>query len=70
MKEEYRSMSLSERLVCLEKNHFLPRSVVDERGRCSVNKGYRKIQFNSALSDSQVVFAHPSVNQGILKIRI
>ena len=65
--EEYRSMSLLERLV--EPDRIISFRVpwVDDKGVVQVNKGYR-VQFNSAIGPYKGGLRfHPSVNQGILK---
>ena len=65
--EEYRSMSLLERLV--EPGRIISFRVpwVDDKGVVQVNKGYR-VQFNSAIGPYKGGLRfHPSVNQGILK---
>ena len=65
--EEYRSMSLLERLVEPERIIFFRVPWVDDKGVVQVNKGYR-VQFNSAIGPYKGGLRfHPSVNQGILK---
>ena len=65
--EEYRSMSLLERLVEPERIISFRVPWVDDKGVVQVNKGYR-VQFNSALGPYKGGLRfHPSVNQGILK---
>ena len=65
--EEYRSMSLLERLVEQERIISFRVPWVDDKGVVQVNKGYR-VQFNSAIGPYKGGLRfHPSVNQGILK---
>ena len=65
--EEYRSMSLLERLVEPERIISFRVPWVDDNGVVQVNKGYR-VQFNSAIGPYKGGLRfHPSVNQGILK---
>ena len=65
--EEYRSMSLLERLVEPERIISFRVPWVDDKGVVQVNKGYR-VQFNSAIGPYKGgIRFHPSVNQGILK---
>ena len=65
--EEYRSMSLLERLVEPEIIISFRVPWVDDKGVVQVNKGYR-VQFNSAIGPYKGGLRfHPSVNQGILK---
>ena len=65
--EEYRSMSLLERLVEPERIMSFRVPWVDAKGVVQVNKGYR-VQFNSAIGPYKGGLRfHPSVNQGILK---
>ena len=65
--EEYRSMSLLERLVEPERIISFRVPWVDDKGNVQVNKGYR-VQFNSAIGPYKGgLRLHPSVNQGILK---
>ena len=65
--EEYRSMSLLERLVEPERIISFRVPLVDDKGVVQVNKGYR-VQFNSAIGPYKGGLRfHPSVNQGILK---
>ena len=65
--EEYRSMSLLERLVEPERIISFRVPWVDDKGAVQVNKGYR-VQFNSAIGPYKGGLRfHPSVNQGILK---
>ena len=65
--EEYRSMSLLERLVEPERIISFRVPWVDDKGVVQVNKGYR-VQFNSAIGPYKGCLRfHPSVNQGILK---
>ena len=66
--EEYRSMSLLERLVEPERIISFRVPWVDDKGVVQVNKGYR-VQFNSAIGPYKGGLRfHPSVNQGILKV--
>ena len=65
--EEYRSMSLLERLVEPERIISFRVPWLDDKGVVQVNKGYR-VQFNSAIGPYKGGLRfHPSVNQGILK---
>ena len=65
--EEYRNMSLLERLVEPERIISFRVPWVDDKGVVQVNKGYR-VQFNSAIGPYKGGLRfHPSVNQGILK---
>ena len=65
--EEYRSMSLLERLVEPERIISFRVPWVDDKGVVQVNKGYR-VQFNSAIGPYKGGLRfHPSGNQGILK---
>ena len=65
--EEYRSMSLLERLVEPERIISFRVPWIDDKGVVQVNKGYR-VQFNSAIGPYKGGLRfHPSVNQGILK---
>ena len=65
--EEYRSMSLLERLVEPERIISFRVPWVDDKDVVQVNKGYR-VQFNSAIGPYKGGLRfHPSVNQGILK---
>ena len=65
--EEYRSMSLLERLVEPERIISFRVPWVDDKGVVQVNKGYR-VQFNSAIGPYKGGLRfHPSVNLGILK---
>ena len=65
--EEYRSMSLLERLVEPERIISFRVPWGDDKGVVQVNKGYR-VQFNSAIGPYKGGLRfHPSVNQGILK---
>ena len=65
--EEYRSMSLLERLVEPERIISFRVPWVDDKGVVQVNKGYR-VQFNSAIGPYKGGLRFPpSVNQGILK---
>ena len=65
--EEYRSMSLLERLVEPERIISFRVPWVDDKGVVQINKGYR-VQFNSAIGPYKGGLRfHPSVNQGILK---
>ena len=65
--EEYRSMSLLERLVEPERIISFRVPWVDDKGVVQVNKGYR-VQFNSAIGPYKGGLRfHPSVNQSILK---
>ncbi len=65
--EEYRRLSILERLVEPERIISFRVPWVDDQGVIQVNKGYR-IQFNSAIGPYKGGLRfHPSVNQGILK---
>ncbi|MCR5744106.1 MAG: NADP-specific glutamate dehydrogenase [Lachnospiraceae bacterium] len=65
--EEYRKISLLERLVEPERIISFRVPWVDDNGKVQVNKGYR-VQFNSAIGPYKGgLRLHPSVNQGILK---
>ena len=65
--EEYRSMSLLERLVEPERIISFRVPWVDDKGVVQVNKGYR-VQFNSAIGPYKGgLRLHPSVNLGIIK---
>lgn len=65
--EEYRSLSILERLVEPERIISFRVPWVDDKGVVQVNKGYR-IQFNSAIGPYKGGLRfHPSVNQSILK---
>ncbi len=65
--EEYRKISLLERLVEPERIISFRVPWVDDQGKVQVNKAYR-IQFNSAIGPYKGGMRfHPSVNQGILK---
>ena len=65
--EEYRRLSILERLVEPERIISFRVPWVDDKGVIQVNKGYR-IQFNSAIGPYKGGLRfHPSVNQGILK---
>lgn len=65
--EEYRSISLLERLTEPERILSFRVPWVDDNGKVQVNKGYR-VQFNSAIGPYKGGLRfHPSVNQGILK---
>ena len=65
--EEYRRLSILERLVEPERIISFRVPWVDDKGKVQVNKGYR-VQFNSAIGPykGRLRF-HPSVNQSILK---
>ena len=65
--EEYRKLSILERLVEPERIISFKVPWIDDNGTVQVNKGYR-VQFNSAIGPyiGGLRF-HPSVNQGILK---
>jgi glutamate dehydrogenase (NADP+) len=65
--EEYRKISLLERLVEPERIISFRVPWVDDAGNVQVNKGYR-VQFNSAIGPYKGGLRfHPSVNQSILK---
>ena len=65
--EEYRKLSILERLVEPERIIFFKVPWIDDNGTVQVNKGYR-VQFNSAIGPYKGGLRfHPSVNQGILK---
>nr|WP_294678223.1 NADP-specific glutamate dehydrogenase [uncultured Blautia sp.] len=65
--EEYRRLSILERLVEPERIISFKVPWVDDAGKVQVNKGYR-IQFNSAIGPYKGGLRfHPSVNQSILK---
>ncbi len=65
--DEYRKMSLLERLVEPERIVSFRVPWVDDNGKVQVNKGYR-VQFNSAIGPYKGGLRfHPSVNQSILK---
>ena len=65
--EEYRKLSILERLVEPERIISFKVPWIDDNGTVQVNKGYR-VQFNSALGPYKGGLRfHPSVNQGILK---
>ena len=65
--EEYRSMSLLERLVEPERIISFRVPWVDDKGVVQVNKGYR-VQFNSAIGPYKGgLRLHPSVNLGVIK---
>ena len=65
--EEYRKLSILERLVEPERIISFKVPWVDDNGTVQVNKGYR-IQFNSAIGPYKGGLRfHPSVNQSILK---
>ena len=65
--EEYRKLSILERLVEPERIISFKVPWVDDKGTVQVNKGYR-IQFNSAIGPYKGGLRfHPSVNQSILK---
>ena len=65
--EEYRSLSILERLVEPERIISFRVPWVDDKGNVQVNKGYR-VQFNSAIGPYKGGLRfHPSVNQSILK---
>ena len=46
--EEYRKLSILERLVRAREDHLLQVPWIDDNGTVQVNKGYR-VQFNSAI---------------------
>ena len=65
--EEYRKLSILERLVETERIISFKVPWIDDNGTVQVNKGYR-VQFNSAIGPYKGGLRfHPSVNQGILK---
>ena len=65
--EEYRKLSILERLVEPERIISFKVPWIDDKGTVQVNKGYR-VQFNSAIRPYKGGLRfHPSVNQGILK---
>ena len=65
--EEYRRLSILERLVEPERIISFRVPWVDDKGNIQVNKGYR-VQFNSAIGPYKGGLRfHPSVNQSILK---
>ena len=65
--EEYRKLSILERLVEPERIISFKVPQIDDNGTVQVNKGYR-VQFNSAIGPYKGGLRfHPSVNQGILK---
>ena len=65
--EEYRRLSILERLVEPERTISFRVPWVDDSGKVQVNKGYR-VQFNSAIGPYKGGLRfHPSVNQSILK---
>ena len=65
--EEYRKLSILERLVEPERIISFKVPWIDDNGTVQVNKGYR-VQFNSAIGPYKGgLRVHPSVNQGILK---
>lgn len=65
--EEYRRLSILERLVEPERIISFRVPWVDDNGTVQINKGYR-VQFNSAIGPYKGGLRfHPSVNQGILK---
>ena len=65
--EEYRKLSILERLVEPERIISFKVPWIDDNGPVQVNKGYR-VQFNSAIGPYKGGLRfHPSVNQGILK---
>ena len=65
--EEYRKLSILERLVEPEMIISFKVPWIDDNGTVKVNKGYR-VQFNSAIGPYKGGLRfHPSVNQGILK---
>ena len=65
--EEYRKLSILERLVEPEIIISFKVPWIDDNGTVQVNKGYR-VQFNSAIGPYKGGLRfHPSVNQGILK---
>ena len=65
--EEYRKLSILERLVEPERIVSFRVPWVDDKGNVQINKGYR-VQFNSAIGPYKGGLRfHPSVNQSILK---
>ena len=65
--EEYRKLSILERLVEPERIISFKVPWIDDNGTVQVNKGYR-VQFNSTIGPYKGGLRfHPSVNQGILK---
>ena len=65
--EEYRKLSILERLVEPERIISFKVPWIDDNGTVQVNKAYR-VQFNSAIGPYKGGLRfHPSVNQGILK---
>ena len=65
--EEYRRLSILERMVEPERIISFRVPWVDDNGAVQINKGYR-VQFNSAIGPYKGGLRfHPSVNQGILK---
>ena len=65
--EEYRKLSILERLVEPERIISFRVPWVDDNGKVQVNKGYR-VQFNSAIGPYKGGLRfHPTVNQSILK---
>ena len=65
--EEYRKLSILERMVEPERIISFRVPWVDDNGTVQVNKGYR-VQFNSAIGPYKGGLRfHPSVNQSILK---
>lgn len=65
--EEYRKLSILERLVEPERIISFKVPWIDDNGTVQINKGYR-IQFNSAIGPYKGGLRfHPSVNQSILK---
>ena len=65
--EEYRKLSILERMVEPERIISFRVPWVDDNGTVQVNKGYR-VQFNSAIGPYKCGLRfHPSVNQSILK---
>ena len=67
IEEEYRKLSILERLVEPERIISFKVPWIDDNGTVQVNKGYR-VQFNSAIGPYKGGLRfHPSVNQGILK---
>ena len=65
--EEYRRLSILERMVEPERIISFRVPWVDDNGKVQVNKGYR-VQFNSAIGPYKGGLRfHPSVNQSILK---
>ena len=65
--EEYRKLSILERLVEPERIISFKVPWIDDNGTVQINKGYR-VQFNSAIGPYKGGLRfHPSVNQGILK---